>query len=1291
MNKRGMLLVGILLLTIPFALAVERGEYWNKHDKGLGTYSLEVYPGIVNYDSGSGYEPVLIEITNSSYLDYEYEMNTNSTSYTVYFQDNIQAGKGIRFEKNGYYLTYDLSGGKIQWAVENKSGTPDYGKIKSIGSVLSASVDIESNHSVRYNHSFSYTDILYQLGNEMLKENFILNSFPPGGVDYLYLEYTGEIQHSDNLTIYANGEDKTGKDFNTTGSIEFRDENNETIFYLPKPYSIDSDGNSSEMFYDIKVGGGKIQFGLRVLNEFLENATYPVYIDPSIKLNATTGGQDVYVDKSTANRNHGDKDYLKVQRVAWQRTYLTFNLSAIPDNQVIDNASVCLYMYNDQGQQNLSVNHVYDNSWCEGDGGTDAIPSCEMTWNNQPCGTEEESLNESFCNTTAEDILENDGTLDGTWQCWSVREMIDTEYSADNESISMVIWTTNPDSADIFYSKEYSNSSLWPYLNITYHLADMIYPTFSNYQESPSNGTSYSPGQLYEFNVTLNETNLYEIGIEFEGVNYTSLTNNSNIYSFNRSDLAAGTYTYYWWAKDIVGNYNTSSIQYYTVSKATPTVTLLLNSAPNNLSLTYLQQINATALTDGGTLHLYRDGTNADFENSVNRILAAGYYQYKANVTGNQNYTDSSGIILYLNISKKNPSGNMKIVLTPSSTVDYGTQTSATASEGNIGDSDLTYQLYREGNLVANPNVVTLDAGTYNYVFNTTGGENYSQGTYNITLTVNKLDNPITLLINGIADNLTTNSSQQVNVTAYSQSGTINLYKNGIEVSAENSVNITLGEGYYQYYANSTGNTNYKENTTGITFYVNVTPEPPILDLYYPTNNSYIPEQEVYLNYTVTDQYLDTCELWIGTEGNLELNQTSQPSNGSNYFTAYLSEGNYSWGIVCNDTGGRETAINQTFAIDPVSPNLTLSQPSGTKSSRSVQATWNIADTTPLNCWYNVYKGASPEIMNTTINCTPSSTSFSVSSDGNFIFNFYVNDSAGNLNSSNLSFTVNTYVAPPPSGGGGGGGGGSVPVILKIYELEINNISDIIVDPGENKRLVLKVKNTGTMFLNECRLKGIGDNSEWVSSTEVKGLGAGESYDFTLNLNVPEQLEAASYKLTPSIICEEANASVSFNAEIIEKKLSVNLISVEKNNENNKLKVIYSLTELSDVNQQVEVDISLINEKGEKTAETKESKTINAGSTQNFQTTLESENQLIGNYDLIINALSETSSAFYQEEIVLGDSRISGLAILDESRKNMIISAILVGGFVIFAIIVLLRIWKFRGFKKRTNIKSEKH
>lgn len=89
----------------------------------------------------------------------------------------------------------------------------------------------------------------------------------------------------------------------------------------------------------------------------------------------------------------------------------------------------------------------------------------------------------------------------------------------------------------------------------------------------------------------------------------------------------------------------------------------------------------------------------------------------------------------------------------PSSTVNYGTETTCDFSESNDGDDDVTYDLYRDDIDVGTSETATLAAGTYDYKLNTTAGPftNYTVNSSidTLTLTVNQVPVNITLYLNG--------------------------------------------------------------------------------------------------------------------------------------------------------------------------------------------------------------------------------------------------------------------------------------------------------------------------------------------------------------------------------------------------------------------------------------------------------------------------------------------------------------------------------------------------------------
>jgi len=166
---------------------------------------------------------------------------------------------------------------------------------------------------------------------------------------------------------------------------------------------------------------------------------------------------DAYVGGDQPNTNYGSAgDFFVKWGSPKRNSYLRFNISAVPSGQIIDNSSLCLYLWNDQGSQTIGV---YEVVWAWNESG--------ITWNNQPCGTAFD--NSSSCNLTAESDIVTNGTLDGSWQCWSVLNIVKGSYDAGDNNVSMVLHTTDSGNADKFYPKEHSNSSLRPYLNITYH------------------------------------------------------------------------------------------------------------------------------------------------------------------------------------------------------------------------------------------------------------------------------------------------------------------------------------------------------------------------------------------------------------------------------------------------------------------------------------------------------------------------------------------------------------------------------------------------------------------------------------------------------------------------------------------------------------------------------------------------------------------------------------------------------------------------------------------------------
>ena len=356
-------------------------------------------------------------------------------------------------------------------------------------------------------------------------------------------------------------------------------------------------------------------------------------------------------------------------------------------------------------------------------------------------------------------------------------------------------------------------------VNIFGDIIDNSSPTFSGYVEAPNNGSAYVSEQAYWLNVTVTEsTGLSAAGIEFNGINKT-VTNLSNVYMFNASDLSAGTYYYYWWANDTNGNFNTSGVRYYVVGKADPDARMYLNGARNNLTASYGTQVNGTALSGFSGVLLYRNGQDVtSAENGKNIALPAGYYNYTAFFAGNQNYSQDSETF-FVNITKIQSS--VSLIFDVASPQVYGTSVNASCTTDN---PEGVLKLYRNGADVTLSEMganAVLPAGTYNYVCNVTGTGNYTFAEDSASFIINKAVGDVQLELNGNADNLTVQYPQKTNISASTLYGNVAVYRDGASITFENGANVTRGGGYYNITAVSSGDENHTAKS--ITYWLNIT------------------------------------------------------------------------------------------------------------------------------------------------------------------------------------------------------------------------------------------------------------------------------------------------------------------------------------------------------------------------------------------------------------------------------------------------------------------------------------
>ncbi|MFQ6021075.1 MAG: hypothetical protein ACE5J4_03640, partial [Candidatus Aenigmatarchaeota archaeon] len=189
-------------------------------------------------------------------------------------------------------------------------------------------------------------------------------------------------------------------------------------------------------------------------------------------------------------------------------------------------------------------------------------------------------------------------------------------------------------------------------------------PTYSGITANPSSPTIYSSGATYVFNITWDtpgpseeitdvyfETNFLGSSTNYTAsstpavINVTGNENGTGTYGIEFYDLAAGSYSYRWFAVNNASEENGTSSQTYTINTAPSPVELYLNTLSQDVTIDYGTQSNATAIPTIGTVYLYRDGVlKASGALPVSEIttLPVGTYVYKANGTSdNANYSNN--------------------------------------------------------------------------------------------------------------------------------------------------------------------------------------------------------------------------------------------------------------------------------------------------------------------------------------------------------------------------------------------------------------------------------------------------------------------------------------------------------------------------------------------------------------------------------------------------------------------------------------------------------------------------
>lgn len=334
---------------------------------------------------------------------------------------------------------------------------------------------------------------------------------------------------------------------------------------------------------------------------------------------------------------------------------------------------------------------------------------------------------------------------------------------------------------------------------------------------------------------------------------------------------------------------------------------------------------------------------------TIQQIIISDSEAPQVNLTkpADYNYSSSSTVIFYFNVSEASTLANCSLILNGSIYTVKNT-------------TDLT------NNAENNFTVSGLIESTYTWNVNCTDTSGYTGNGTERTIYIDLTDPWISL--NSPAPGETIGfETVNFNWTAYDNYASINLscdlYING--TLNQSNINSTQGVpanftvtgfkvGLYTWYMNcsdASGRRNISETRN-----FSIQDNSPMVYLMFPPNEHHNNSEPMLFLYNASDNNgFKNCTIYIDGEEN-QTNQYPVINNEINNFTVSgLAEGLHNWTVMCIDTGDLNyTAEWQNFTIDRTAPNVTLLAPerNATITNGDVSFTYNATDNlaTALAC-----------------------------------------------------------------------------------------------------------------------------------------------------------------------------------------------------------------------------------------------------------------------------------------------------------------------------------------------------
>jgi len=262
-------------------------------------------------------------------------------------------------------------------------------------------------------------------------------------------------------------------------------------------------------------------------------------------------------------------------------------------------------------------------------------------------------------------------------------------------------------------------------------------------------------------------------------------------------------------------------------------------------------------------------------------------------------------------------------------------------------------------------------------------------------------------------------TSADLNISSYDADGVDTLWYSNNSGAENNSIsypdNATLNFGVQGSYTIDVwvNDTSGLENSSSVTFYVNLPPTTPtpLAPTNY-TNSSSIPSLVVSnsVDTETPSYYFEVSSDASFSTLDFSSSAVTEGTTNTSWTPTGLTEGSWYWRSLATDGYGNSSYTTPLyFTYDATPPAIYLDSPTNTTYyTTGIDLNYSVIDTNPTSVWYDFGSG------NTSITGN-SSVTFSAGSNNLYL---YVNDSAGNTNSTAITFFINlinvnsSYVSP---------------------------------------------------------------------------------------------------------------------------------------------------------------------------------------------------------------------------------------------------------------------------------------